>query len=328
MCAIFSFCPSSLGGAPYKNLPFRQKLTSLGLKSALILASTLVCLILALQWGGSVYPWSDSRVWGCFLGFGLLLALFGYMQYHQKDEYVIAASTPTNAGLNLIRSQCLVPLRVLSQRSVLLGCIFSCLLQGAMMTQTYYLPFYFQAVRGTDAQTSGFSILPYGVTISIATLISGTLVTLSGFYVPFMWVGSGIFVAGSGLLYTLSRSSPFAKWFGYQVVLAAADIPLGSTLVILAQCLGGSIGLAIAENVFRNALHTHLLALQGVDVPAVEAAGGAELQNVVPVELLGPVRDAFRVAVSDAFLVAVGLGGVAFLAFVGMERKRIIAKGG
>ncbi|GIJ92427.1 hypothetical protein Asppvi_011409 [Aspergillus pseudoviridinutans] len=156
---------SSLGGAPYKNCPLRQKLTSLGLKSALILTGTLVCLILALQWGGSVYPWSDCRVWGCFLGFGLLLALFGYMQHRQKDD-------------------ALIPLRVLSQRSVLLGCTFSCLLQGAMMTQTYYLPFCFQAIRGTNAQTSGFSILPYGVTVSIATLLSGTLVTLSGFYVP------------------------------------------------------------------------------------------------------------------------------------------------
>jgi hypothetical protein len=216
-----------------------------------------------------------------------------------------------------------------------------------MMTQTYYLPFYFQAVRGTNAQTSGFSILPYGVTVSIATLLSGSLVTLSGFYVPLMWLGSSIFVAGGGLLYTLSRSNPFAKWFGYQVltgagygamvqipitalqvVLSAADIPLGSTLVILAQCLGGSVGLAVAENVFRNSLHAQLLALQGVDVAAVEAAGGAELQDVVPVGLLWPVRRGFQVAVSDAFLVAAGLGGVAFLASLGMERKRIMAKGG
>jgi hypothetical protein len=216
-----------------------------------------------------------------------------------------------------------------------------------MMTQTYYLPFYFQAVRGTNAQTSGFSILPYGMTVSIATLLSGSLVTLSGFYVPLMWLGSGIFVAGGGLLYTLSRSSPFAKWFGYQVltgagygamvqititalqvVLSAEDIPLGSTLVILAQCLGCSIGLAVAENVFRNTLHAQLLALQGVDVAAVEAAGGAELQDVVPVGLLEPVRRGFQVAVSDAFLVAVGLGRVAFLASLGMERKRIMAKGG
>ncbi|GFF73977.1 hypothetical protein IFM47457_03522 [Aspergillus lentulus] len=104
-----------------------------------------------------------------------------------------------------------------------------------------------------------------------------------------------------------------------QVVLSAADIPLGSTLVILAQCLGSSVGLAVAEN---------LLALQGVDVAAVEAAGGAELQDIVPVDLLGPVRRGFQVTVSDASLVAVGLGGAAFLASLGMERKRIMAKGG
>jgi hypothetical protein len=97
------YYPSSLGGAPYKNRPLRQKSTSLGLKSALILTGTLVCLILALQWGGSDYPWSDSRIWGCFLGFGLLLALFGYMQHRQKDEYVIATLYlyPSDACPNL-----------------------------------------------------------------------------------------------------------------------------------------------------------------------------------------------------------------------------------
>lgn len=86
-----------------------------------------------------------------------------------------------------------------------------------------------------------------------------------------------------------------------QVVLSAADIPLGSTLVILAQCLGGSVGLAVAESVFRNTLHAQLLALQGVDVAAVEAAGGAELQDIVLVGLLGPVRRGFQVAVSMCF---------------------------
>ncbi|KAF4206912.1 hypothetical protein CNMCM8927_004247 [Aspergillus lentulus] len=110
------------------------------------------------------------------------------------------------------------------------------------------------------------------------------------------------------VLMTLSLMIPMTA---LQVVLSAADIPLGSTLVILAQCLGSS-----------------LLALQGVDVAAVEAAGGAELQDIVPVDLLGPVRRGFQVTVSDASLVAVGLGGAAFLASLGMERKRIMAKGG
>ncbi|KAF9894165.1 hypothetical protein FE257_009138 [Aspergillus nanangensis] len=320
------YYPTSLGGALHQDRPLKAKLLGLGLKSALILTGTLVCLILALQWGGSVYPWSDSRVWGLFLGFGLLGILFIFVQYRQKDE-------------------ALIPLRVLSQRSVGLGCIFSTLLQGGMLAQTYYLPFYFQAARGTDAQTSGLSILPYGVTTSISTLITGALITLTGFYVPFMWLGSCFFVTGSGLLYTLSRSSPFGQWFGYQlltgagfgmmvqipitavqVILGAADIPIGSTLVLLAQCLGGSVGLAVAQNVFQNSLREKLGGIQGINVPAVEAAGGANLQEIVPASLLVPVRDVFRYAVSQAFLVSVGLGSVAFLASLGIQQKRINTK--
>jgi hypothetical protein len=78
---------------------------------------------------------------------------------------------------------------------------------------------------------------------------------------------------------------------------------------------------------FRNSLHAQLLALQGVDVAAVEAAGGAELQDIVPVGLLGPVRRGFQVAVSDAFLVAVGLGGVAFLASLEWKERGLWLRG-
>ncbi|KAM5347308.1 hypothetical protein ACJ41O_010313 [Fusarium nematophilum] len=323
---IWFYYPISLGGAPHNDYPLRQKLVSLGLKSAVVLTAILVCLFLALQWGGAVYPWSDSRVWGCFLGFGLLLILFGYIQVRQKED-------------------ALIPLRILSQRSVLLSCIFATVLQGGMMTQAYHLPFYFQAVKGDDPQTSGINILPHGVTVSIATLISGALMTWLGHYVPFMWLGSSLFTVGGGLMYTLSRSSPMGEWFGFQllagagygttvqipifavqIVLSTADIPIGTTLIILSQCLGGSVGLSISQNVFQNTLHEKLSEIQGIDVPAVVAAGGIGLEKIVPSQMLVLVREAFNVAVANAFIVSVGLGGAAFLASVGMERRRIPTK--
>ncbi|KAH8666191.1 major facilitator superfamily domain-containing protein [Ilyonectria robusta] len=321
--ALCFYYPASFGDVPGKTQPLRKKLARLGFKSALILTATLVCLFLALQWGGAVHPWSDSRVWGCFLGFALLLILFGYIQHLQKDE-------------------ALIPLRILSQRTVFLSCAFSCLLQGGLMSQSYNLPFYFQAVKGTNAQASGIDILPYGITNSVATVIAGSLMTLTGFYVPFMWLGSAISVTGSGLLYTLSASSPLGQWFGYQVlagvgcgmsiqvpilaiqvVLSTVDIPLGTTLVILAQCFGGAIGLAIAQNVFQNSLFERLHEIQGIDVLSVVATGGVDLQDIVPAKLLDAVRDAFNGAVANAFLVAVGVGGGAFLVSLGVERRRI-----
>lgn len=83
---ICLYYPLSLGEAPDGNHALMEKILGLGLKSAAILAGTLVCLFLALQWGGAVYPWSDSRVWGCLLGFGLLLTVFVIIQIRQKEK--------------------------------------------------------------------------------------------------------------------------------------------------------------------------------------------------------------------------------------------------
>jgi hypothetical protein len=42
--------------------------------------------MLALQWGGIVYPWSNAKVYGCFIGFGLILALFIVMQMKDTNR--------------------------------------------------------------------------------------------------------------------------------------------------------------------------------------------------------------------------------------------------
>ncbi|KAH7233406.1 hypothetical protein BKA59DRAFT_497268 [Fusarium tricinctum] len=280
---ICLYYPLSLGEAPDGKQTLKEKILGLGLKSAVILAGTLVC---------------------CLLGFGLLLTVFVIIQIRQKEK---ALTRP----------------QIISQRSVLLGCIFSALYQGAMTTQTYHLPFYFQAVKGVDPQTSGIDILPHGLTITIKTLIVGSVVTWLGYYVPFMWVGSAVFTTGAGLLHTLTEETSMAKWFGYeipifavQVVLDVADITLGTVLIILSQALGGSIGLSISQNVFQNSLHQRLDEIAGIDVKA----------HIVSAESLSYVRDAFRYGVSNAFLVSTSLGGVAFLASIWMERKKIKSK--
>ncbi|KAF5721321.1 major facilitator superfamily transporter [Fusarium globosum] len=323
---ICFYYPLSLGEAPDSDHSLEEKILGLGLKSAVILAGTLICLFLALQWGGTKHPWSDSRVWGCLVGFGLLLTLFVFIQIRQGEAALIRP-------------------RIISQRSVFLGCLFSALYQGAMTTQSYHLPFYFQAVKGVDPQTSGVDILPHGVTVTIATLITGSIITWLGYYVPFMWAGSAIFTTGAGLLYTISQNTPTARWFGYevlagagfgiaiqipifavQVVLGAGDIPLGTVLIILSQALGGSVGLSISQNVFQNSLRQRLKAIADIDIQAVIAAGGTDLEHVVSADSLASVRDAFRYGISNAFLVSTALGGVAFLASIGMERRKIKSK--
>jgi hypothetical protein len=54
----------------------KERLRKLDPVGALLLSSAVICLLLALQWGGATYPWSGSKVWGTLLGFGLILILF------------------------------------------------------------------------------------------------------------------------------------------------------------------------------------------------------------------------------------------------------------
>ena len=70
----------------YTDMTVKEKLAQIDLIGALFLICAIICLLLALQWGGTVHPWSDSRVWGCLLGFGLLVLVFCGIQYYKKDR--------------------------------------------------------------------------------------------------------------------------------------------------------------------------------------------------------------------------------------------------
>lgn len=82
----------------------------------------------------------------------------------------------------------------------------------------FYLPFYFQAIKGTTAEESGIRTIAYLVSITLSSIVIGGSITVVGWYAPFMWFGSAIFAVGAGLLYTLKVNSPAGQWIGYQVL--------------------------------------------------------------------------------------------------------------
>lgn len=67
-------------------LSLKQKVRRIDFGGAFLLIAAFVCLLLALQWGGSTYAWSDSKVWGCLLGFGLIMLAFITLQIYLQDR--------------------------------------------------------------------------------------------------------------------------------------------------------------------------------------------------------------------------------------------------
>lgn len=99
----------------FSHIPMKQKIREMDLPGAFFLISAITCLLLALSWGGVKYPWRDSRVWGCLIGFGLLIIVFIVIQVRKGEHATI-------------------PVGILKQRTMLASALTLTFLSMALFT--------------------------------------------------------------------------------------------------------------------------------------------------------------------------------------------------
>ncbi|USW57887.1 Putative major facilitator superfamily, MFS transporter superfamily [Septoria linicola] len=306
---------------------FKEKLEQFDIYGTLLFLPMIVCLLLALQWGGSKYPWSDGRIIGLFVVFGVLAIAWGGIQYWKGDNAT-------------------VPLRVIKQRTVGSAAWFGATLGAAFFIFIYYLPIWFQAIKGVSATQSGIRNIPMILGLVIVSLIAGGIITIIGYYTPFVIASSVLMAIGAGMLTTLTPSSGSPEWIGYQVlfgagvgmgmqqtliavqaVLPAADIPIGTATVMFSQTLGGALFISVAQNVFTNQLLKNLQSVVPTLNPAiVQNTGATELASVIPAEFQSGVKLAYNDAIMSTFYVAVAAASVSIFGSIFFEWKSVKGK--
>jgi predicted MFS family arabinose efflux permease len=100
----------------------RQKLVQLDLPGIALFVPFVICLILSLQWGGTVYPWSDARVIVLLVFFGALAAAFAVEQYFAN-----------------IKSTATVPVAILRSPTILLVVSYAFSTAAALNLYEYYV---------------------------------------------------------------------------------------------------------------------------------------------------------------------------------------------
>lgn len=114
-----------------------RKLDVLGF---VLFAGFAIMVELALEWGGSDYAWNSAVIIGLFCGGVVSLAVFISWELHVGDRAMI-------------------PPAVMRKRQVWTASLFFGLFSGAMLVFSYYMPIYFQAVKGVSALLSGVYVL-------------------------------------------------------------------------------------------------------------------------------------------------------------------------
>ncbi|PQE33929.1 major facilitator superfamily transporter protein [Rutstroemia sp. NJR-2017a WRK4] len=310
------------------NLSILQRIQKLDLIGTAILIPGIICLLLALQWGGTTYAWNSAKIIGLLVGAAALIILFIISQIILGDKGIL-------------------PPRFFKNRNTGLAFIFSFFFGAGFFALIFYLAIYFQSVKGASATRAGIELLPLLISTVLSSILTGGLITAIGYYTPVMIVCMAMFAIGSGLLTTLDLTTPLSQWFGYQViaglgigvgfqggivtvqtVLPLVDVPVGTACVSFFQSLGGALFVSVCQTLFQNGL------LSGISENAPQLdpeiflhSGATEIRQILASlgqeDALNGILKAYVLALSHCYWVTTACAIASFVIVCGLEWKSV-----
>ncbi|EWG38697.1 hypothetical protein FVEG_01856 [Fusarium verticillioides 7600] len=328
MLIVFFFVKVNRNDSNTINMTFMDRLRKLDLAGAAIFIPAIICLLLALQWGGAEYPWNNSRIIGLFCGFGAMIAIFIGIQFWKGDEGTL-------------------PPRLFKNRDTLSAIIFAMFFGAGFFPLIYYLSLYFQAIQGVSAVQAGIKILPLLLATVLCSIVSGGVITAIGYYSYVIIPCMVLYTVGCGMLTTLDVHSPLKEWFGYQViaglgigagfqigvliiqtVLPQEWVPVGTAVVQFGQAFGGAIFVAVGQTVFQNGLIDTLKADNiGIDPTIFINTGASEIEDTLRkmgrIDALDAVLNAYMKGLRDTFYTSLACAACALIACLCFRWKSV-----
>ncbi|KAF6828035.1 MFS multidrug transporter [Colletotrichum plurivorum] len=297
----------------------RKILQTFDVVGSTILIGTVVQLLLALHFGGSEYSWSSPTVVGLFCGFGAAAILFIGWEYR--------------AGPNA-----LIPLELFLNRVLTCGALMNLCASGLTYIATYFIPIFFQSILGDSPMESGIHMLPSILSSILFTVLSGTIVSKLGYYLPWAIFAAVITAVGCGLMSTWSVTTGTGEWIGYQIlygsgrglgmqlaivaiqtVLPPAHVATALTILVFIQGLGISVLISIGNAVFDSTVASEIeIHAPGLDPRAIIKAGATAFRSQVPPQSLADVVKAWAVGYQRTMYIATGLSVGMFLFACGL----------
>ncbi|KAJ8112461.1 hypothetical protein ONZ43_g5389 [Nemania bipapillata] len=289
-----------------------------------LFTGALVSLILALQISG-VSGWVTPAPIVLVVVFAILLGLFFAVQTWLQERGTL-------------------PPRIARMPQVIFASAYAYLIDSAYYVVAYFLPIWFQAVKGISARDSGIRLLPIIIAAVLASIVSGIVVSRTGHYALIILFSSAIAATGCGLLSTMDPGSGAGAWIGYQTLVGVGvglgmqqaavvvqnkldrgDIPTAISAVTLFQALGSAVMVSITQNVFANRVYDEVHGTApNITRGMIINTGATELIDLAssPDEKR-VLLNAVSVALTQGFYVATAGSALAGIAGLGMGFKKL-----
>ncbi|WP_181183160.1 MDR family MFS transporter [Mesorhizobium sp. B3-1-7] len=229
---------------PLRKLPIAAKNHRIDGLGAVLLVIATSLLLLALNWGGSAYPWFSREILGlvaCSVVFWAFFAL-----------RVLKAAEP------------LISLEVLSNPIVLAGTISMFLLQAANIGASVYLPVYLQSVVGLSVSESGTAMLGLLLGTVAGATFSGRTIPRFVHYKRIAMIGVSLAIVCIGVLSAIAEHASLLEveilttliglgsgttfpvaTVSVQNAVDRAHLGVATGVLTFLRTLGGALGVAL-----------------------------------------------------------------------------------
>jgi hypothetical protein len=320
---------------PYKarktSSTFRDIIKDFDLLGFGIFAPACIMLLLALQWGGTKYAWSSATVIGLICGSVIAFCVFAFWEYHHGESAMIPFS--------------LVRQRVVYSSLVTTVCQF-----GGLIIMAYYLPLWFQTVKGDSPTISAVDTLPTFLSQILFAVLAGAITPRIGYLLPLGLFGNTFASIAAGLMTSLQPNTGIGKWIGYQIlggigrgvstqqpiqavqsVVKQDMIPIATATIMWAQTFGGAVLLGLGQTAFVNILRSALKSYAPeLNPDEVIDAGATNFINQLKAEgdvLTGQqVVKAYNKAIIHVFYLSMGCAIAGFFATMGLGKTKVAQK--
>ncbi|KAF2836439.1 MFS general substrate transporter [Patellaria atrata CBS 101060] len=303
---------------------FLAKLRRVDWLGMVLFLSSSTGFLIPITWGGVQYAWSSWRTLVPLILCSIGMLLFVLYEAKLASEPLIRLSVFSNRTANINFSA-----------SFIHGLILWCVL--------YYLPLYYEAVKGYTPILAGVSLFPQTFTVAPAATITGAAIAITGRYRWALWSGWFLTVFGLGLLTYLKTSTSTPAWvfinlvsglgtgilfpamsLAIQAASSNADQAYAVNMFSFVRAFGQTVGVAIGGVIFQNQMRRKMLAFPQLAPFASEysrdASGLVQILKQMPE---GQFKHDLRVSYTDGlryvWIVMAVLAGLVMVANLFVE---------
>ncbi|OHE97147.1 major facilitator superfamily transporter [Colletotrichum orchidophilum] len=241
---------------PHPSKTLAEKFRLVDWVNSVIFLAGSACLTVVLTFGGVVYPFNSGTVIALWTVTGVLLIAF----------IVLLKLHPL-----VTKENRLYPLHFFKKPTLINMQLQVFLSSGIILAMTYYIPLYFQFVKGDGALQAGVRLLPLIMFMVVASMANGFLMPRYGL-IPVWYIGgSCLALIGTALMYTVNDTTSNANIYGYNILVGTGagcyivagfaivqslvpvhDIANAVGAMTISQDLGMVLFLAISGSLFHN----------------------------------------------------------------------------